>query len=396
MPKSVIAGKALISVHGNGVDKIYSALKNETQSLFPTSDYIGEEFGVKHTAITPWQDYSQSKFYSDFCLREKIQHVIKKLFIEIAPSLRGIKKLDALYLLVGTSEYRALYDKSGFCFEQSVWINLILHELKTRGIELKHESCFYLSDNVCASSSVAIGVSSEKITNGLIKNSLILALDLVTFPVLAGLDLLGALSKHEGPAHKASRPFSQSRSGFVRAEALGALLLENEESARQRGVSLFSHVQGYGHSSDAKHVTAGCEKSLGIISSMKQSLQNSGLHTQEIGVIKAHGTGTILNDKNEARGIESLFSDTPVISFKGQFGHTAASSGLFETLLSECLLMDEVIYRSWNCEDFDSSLGINVIRENLAKPKLDNILMNAFGFGGNNCSLILSRVNPTA
>ena len=393
MPKSVIAGKALISVHGNGVDKIYSALRNSTPSIFPTSDYINEDFNVKQTAITPWKDYFQSPHYSDFCLREKIQYVIEQLFTEIAPSLSGIKKLDALYLLVGTSEYRALSDKFGFCFEQSVWINLILNALKKRGITLRHESCFYLSDNVCASSSVAIGVSSEKIIKGLIGNSLILALDLVTFPVLAGLDLLGALSKYEGIAHEASRPFSQSRTGFVRAEALGALLLESEESARKRGISYFSHLRGYGHSSDAKHVTAGCEKSLGIISSMQQSLKRSGVLPKEIDLIKAHGTGTILNDKNEARGIESLFNDTPVISFKGQFGHTAASSGLFETLLSECLLMDQIVYKSWNCEDFDSDLGINVVRDQLENINLNNILMNAFGFGGNNCSLILSKIN---
>lgn len=387
MKKCVISGRSLLSSQGAGVKAISLALRSQKSALYSSGKYFDEDIGVSSVAIVPPGLFAQ-KTYSDFQLRNKIETSLMLLFTELKPSLQGLTTIDAVYLNVGTSEFRAAIDDKGFICEQEVWINCIQQELKKLSMDVD-ERRIYLTDNVCSSSTVSIGVASEKIRKGMFKNSLIIAMDLVTLPILSGLNSLGALSRLQ-PAEKACRPFSRSRSGFVRAEALGMLLLEEEESARTRNADFQNAITGFGQSSDARHITAGCEFSLGIKKAISEALISAELNASLIQVVKAHGTGTKINDQNEARAIKELLPGIPVISFKGQFGHSAASSGLFETILCEIMLNDQIIYPSLNCEDRDPELEINII-DSQKPARISNILMNAFGFGGNNAVLVMSK-----
>lgn len=387
MRKCVISGRALLTSLGAGVVPVQSALRNKTTALYPSIKYYSEQIGVESVGIVTPELFNQKK-YNDFSLREKIAESLSELFKEISPCLTGLSVIDAIYLNIGTSEFRASLDDNGFVCTQDEWLKLILSELENHSVQLVDESCFYLLDNVCASSSVSIGLASEKIKSGVVSNSLIIAMDLVTLPILSGLNTLGALSHIENAA-LACRPFSETRGGFVRAEALGLILLEDDHSARLRNAVYENEISGFGQSSDAKHITAGCELSSGIKSAILKALSSADLEPENIHLIKAHGTGTKINDLNESRAIKEIFDQTPVISFKGQFGHSAASSGLFETILSETLMSDQMIYPSLNSENSDPELEINVVCSP-TKTKMTNIMMNAFGFGGNNAVLILS------
>ena len=390
MQKCVLTGKALLSYHGEGVANVIHAYQNATKSLGKTEDYFTESIDVKFSGIIPPSLYKDNN-YSDFNLRKKIQISLEKIFDQLKPVLQGIETLDSLFLNVGTSEFRAVEDDNGVCLRQSEWLEEICNQLKKHSVFLKDPSRFFLIDNVCASTTVSMGIAAEKIRMGMYQNSLVLGMDLVTLPVLTNLQMLGALSQIDCEPEMASRPFSKTRAGFVRAEALGAVILESDHSAQKRGQKYSVELHGYGHSSDAEHITAGCENSLGIIAAMKRSLTSSKLNPSDIHLIKAHGTGTLINDANEARGICTLFKNTPVISLKGQFGHAAASSGLFEAIICEFLIRQKNVMPSMNSDDEDKKLNLNIIHKQLTMPHLKNIMMNSFGFGGNNCTLIMSE-----
>jgi 3-oxoacyl-[acyl-carrier-protein] synthase II len=241
-----------------------------------------------------------------------------------------------------------------------------------------------------------LGLCSDRIQSGHWQNALVISIDLITAPILLGLKMLGALTLDSSvPPAQCSRPFSASRSGFVRCEAAGALLLENSRSVEQRQMKKYCQVLGYGQAADSEHITAGHKESYGIELSIQNALANARVKSEEVDLIKAHGTGTLVNDRNEAAAISRIFgSQTPVISFKGQFGHAASSSGIFEAILCQIIFEENTVFESLNCEDPDD-LKINVLRKPRQADAIKKILLNAFGFGGHNCSLVIQRVTSS-
>ena len=126
---------------------------------------------------------------------------------------------------------------------------------------------------------------------------------------IGGFGNMRALSTRNDDPWTASRPFDLDRDGFVLGEGAGALVLEELEHAKARGAKIYAEVTGAGLSADAYHITASHPEGLGVISAMRQAVEESGMSLTDVDHINCHGTSTPIGDISEPRAILGLFGD---------------------------------------------------------------------------------------
>ena len=186
------------------------------------------------------------------------------------------------------------------------------------------------------------------------------------------------------------RPFDATRNGLNLGEGAAYLVLESEESARRRGVKAQALLSGYGNACDAFHQTASSPDGKGAYRAMKEALELAGLQPSDVNYINAHGTGTPNNDASESQAMMRLFGDKmpPVSSTKPFTGHTTSASGSIEAVF--CILALQhgflPVNLNWSQPMEDGIKPVNQPE----KKALNHVLCNAFGFGGNDSSLLIS------
>ena len=188
---------------------------------------------------------------------------------------------------------------------------------------------------------------------------------------------------------KPCRPFDATRSGLNLGEGAAYLVLESAESAKRRGVQPQALLSGYGNACDAFHQTASSPDGEGAFRAMKEALELAGLQPADIDYINAHGTGTPNNDVSESQAMMRLFGQVPPVSSTKPFtGHTTSASGSIEAVF--CILALQHGFLPVNL-NWSQPMDNGVVP--VAKPEkkaLKHVLCNAFGFGGNDSSLLLS------
>ena len=186
------------------------------------------------------------------------------------------------------------------------------------------------------------------------------------------------------------RPFDATRNGLNLGEGAAYLVLESEESARRRGVKAQALLSGYGNACDAFHQTASSPDGEGAYRAMKEALELAEIQPSEIDYINAHGTGTPNNDASESHAMMWLFGENvpPVSSTKPFTGHTTSASGSIEAVF--CILALQhgflPVNLNWSQAMEDGIVPVS----QLTKKELKHVLCNAFGFGGNDSSLLIS------
>ncbi len=206
---------------------------------------------------------------------------------------------------------------------------------------------------------------------------------------------VGGMSRLSAPSPRneasACRPFDRRRDGLVIGEGAAFFVVEEESRARARGASLLARILGWASTQDAYRATAPRPDGSRAKSAMEQAVRRAKLNPSDIGYINAHGTGTPLNDVAEAKAIRELFGDVPVSSIKGAVGHLMAAAGAIE--LAACLIpfKHDVLPGTAHFEQPDPECPIDVIGQTPRKARVDYVLSNSFGFGGQNVSVILGR-----
>ena len=188
---------------------------------------------------------------------------------------------------------------------------------------------------------------------------------------------------------KPCRPFDATRSGLNLGEGAAYLVLESAESAKRRGVQPQALLSGYGNACDAFHQTASSPDGEGAFRAMKEALELAGLQPADIDYINAHGTGTPNNDVSESQAMMRLFGQVPPVSSTKPFtGHTTSASGSIEAVF--CILALQHGFLPVNL-NWSQAMDNGIVP--VAKPEkktLKHVLCNAFGFGGNDSSLLIS------
>lgn len=211
--------------------------------------------------------------------------------------------------------------------------------------------------------------------------------------VVAGLASAHALSTNNENPQTASRPFDKTRDGFVFGEGGGAVLLETETHAKKRGAQIKARLLGFANSTDGYHVTAPHPDGIGAIACMDHAIQKAGIQKEEIDYINTHGTSTPMGDVIETNAIKQLFGahayEMAVTSTKGATGHMMGAGGVTEAITCVKAIQSGIIPPTLNLTAPDESCDLNYIPNKAEKRPVRYAMTNAFGFGGQNSSLIV-------
>jgi len=235
----------------------------------------------------------------------------------------------------------------------------------------------------CSSSAKVFATASRWINHGFVDAVLLGGIDSLCLSILYGFNSLELLSS--GPC----RPFDMRRDGISIGEAAGFALLVRKDLAPEAEFELL----GYGESSDAYHMSHPHPEGKGAILAMEQSLKRAGLPASSIEYINLHGTASRANDLVESYALSRLFpTQTLASSTKGWTGHTLGAAGILETVITLESMKHGLLPGTLNCDHPDPEFKFPILTENTQKP-IRTAMMNSFGFGGNNASLIFGRLN---
>ena len=188
------------------------------------------------------------------------------------------------------------------------------------------------------------------------------------------------------------KPFDENRQGLNLGEGAGFLLLESEESQKNTQNTILGVVDGWANTADAFHQTATSPMADGATLAMNGALEKANLTANAIDYVNAHGTGTKNNDLTESVALKNVFGDNiPAFSStKAYTGHTLAASGAIEAVFSILALQNKVIYPNLRFTDCISETALVPQKEFQTVNKIEHIMSNSFGFGGNCTSLVFS------
>ncbi|NEP43797.1 MAG: beta-ketoacyl-ACP synthase [Okeania sp. SIO2H7] len=236
----------------------------------------------------------------------------------------------------------------------------------------------------CATGIWSIALACELIETGQCQQAIAGAIETPITPLtLAGFQKMGAL------AQTGVYPFDRHREGLVLAEGGGLFMLESVESARQRSAPILGKILGYGLTNDACYANAPDLKGKSGLMAIEQCLQRSQLSARDLDYIHAHGTGTKLNDKNEAKLIEKIFPlGVAVSSTKGATGHTLGASGALGLAFSLMALKHQILPPCVGLKEPEFNLDLIKMAR---KSKVRNALCFSFGFGGQNAVISINN-----
>ena len=211
---------------------------------------------------------------------------------------------------------------------------------------------------------------------------------------LLGYDRLGALARgfREKP-EEACQPFGLGRSGFVVGEGAGFLVLEEREKARARGANILAEVRGAAVGCDAWRATDPREDAAEAVACVRKCLEDGGVGVEEVNGVVAHGTGTVANDRAEAKMLREVFGERGpwVTSPKSRIGHLSMACGAVESVLAvESILADllpSTLGQDWR---EDPECLVRVVRGR-GESGMRVVMKPSFGFGGQNGCLLFSK-----
>jgi 3-oxoacyl-[acyl-carrier-protein] synthase II len=253
-------------------------------------------------------------------------------------------------------------------------------------------------NSACATSNHSIGMASLLIRMGFADVMFAGGAEaVVNVPGFAGFGVIGALSERNDSPETASRPFDRDRDGFILSEGAGVICLEEMEHAKKRGAHIYGELTGVGFTCDAYDLVSPHPEGRGACAVMEQCLANARIRKDQVGLINAHGTSTPQGDLAESKSIVTVFGELahkiPVHSTKSMTGHLVGAAGGVEAIAAILALEKNFIHATINQFTPDPDIKINVVRNNPIEARVDHILSNSFGFGGQNASLLISRFN---
>lgn len=207
-----------------------------------------------------------------------------------------------------------------------------------------------------------------------------------------GQALYGMTSGERDP-RRASLPFDTARSGIVNGEGSAFLILEREPHARARGATPLAELAGYASLADGHHPSSPEPNGRWEAAAMRQALADAGTAPAEVDALIAHATATPKGDTAEIRAVNAVFDGAPlpVLSLKGHIGHTGAASGAMGAIAAITAMHEGWLPNVAGTTDVDPEVEFQVIVGEPLALDADVVQVNAFGFGGQDASMVLRR-----
>jgi 3-oxoacyl-[acyl-carrier-protein] synthase II len=405
----VVTGIGLITPLGTGMHKTWEGICKGTSGIDWISSFDPSEFSVQIAGEV--KDFNAE----DFIERKEIKKM--DVFIQFALGAgtmavehAGLKiseeNADRVGVVVGAGiggintleRYHSILLESGQRRVSPFFIPMLIANLAAGHISMRFgargpNSCV---TTACAAGTHAIGDSFKIIQRGDADAMIAGGSESAITPLtIAGFANMKALSTRNEAPQRASRPFDAERDGFVIAEGAGIVVLEELESALNRGAKIYAEVVGYGLTADAYHMTAPDPEGRGVVNCMRMALRDAGLGPEAVDYINAHGTSTPFNDKHETAAIKQVFGEhaykLAVSSTKSMTGHLLGAGGGVEAAVCALALTEGVIPPTTNYESPDPECDLDYVPNHARHVELNTVLSNSFGFGGTNACIVLKK-----
>ncbi len=248
----------------------------------------------------------------------------------------------------------------------------------------------------CSASAHAVGDAFEIIRRGDADAMIAGGSEAAITPMgVGGFAAMRALSTRNDEPDKACRPFDRERDGFIIGEGAGVIVLEERESAVERGAKIYAEVVGYGQSADAYHITAPTEDGSGAVRVMEAAIKKAGIQPLQVNYINAHGTSTPHNDRIESLAIKKLFGERAykmaISSTKSMTGHLLGAAGGLEAGITALAVHHQTAPPTINLEHPDPDCDLDYVPRKCRPVKMEYALSNSFGFGGTNAALLFRK-----
>lgn len=397
MTPLVLSAYTLVTANGRGVGPILQALKQRRSGLricdfedVTLKTYIGrveglddfslhdgfERFDCRNNRLA-WLGLHQDGFMVAVA-EAKQRYGAQRIAVVMGTSTSGILETEHAYQARSangalpswyTTRYRYTHDMYSLGHFVRTYLGL-------RGPAL-------VISTACSSSAKVFATAARLLKAGLCDAALVGGVDSLCLTTLHGFSSLQLLSASP------CRPFDEDREGLSLGEGAGFALLESSERIGRRGAVA---LLGYGETTDGYHMSHPHPEGAGAIRAIRDSLGRAGLRPEDIEYINMHGTATKANDSVEDKAVYGIFGARPACSStKGWTGHTLGAAGITEAVISALCLTEGLIPGTLNCTRVDGSMKSRIVREHQT-GSLSRVVSNIFGFGGNNCTLVLGKL----
>ena len=234
----------------------------------------------------------------------------------------------------------------------------------------------------CSSGSAAIVLAAAFLRTGGARHVLAGGVDSLCYLTYHGFNVLQLIDP------QGARPFDKDRRGMNVGEGAAMLVLTASEEAPPNAIA---EIVGGGLSCDAHHPTAPHPEGKGAEEAIRIAMEDAGIPPAKIDYINLHGTGTIDNDRSEAKALAEIFRDIdhpPASSLKGAIGHPLAAAGAAGVVASALAIQTGLVPANTGCREVDPEIELKIV----GKPErreVRTVLSNAFGFGGNNAAMVI-------
>jgi 3-oxoacyl-[acyl-carrier-protein] synthase II len=246
-------------------------------------------------------------------------------------------------------------------------------------------SCMNIS-TACSAGLHALGIAFDAVVHDQADVVIVVGVEVLTEPALAGFGVLRALTEGAGP-----RPFDRRRDGTLLGEGAAAIVVEAPRRAAAAGRKVWAEIAGYGSSTDAYHMTR--PQTDGAARAVRDALPRGA--AERVSWVKSHGTGTPANDLSEARALHAVFGTRvrhlPVTALKATLGHSLGASGVVEAVATVMAMAGGFVPPTLNVDCIDPECDLDVVHGRSRSIEADAVLANAFGFGGNNAAVLFTR-----
>lgn len=412
MRRVVVTGLGVLTPLGNNLQEYWEGLKNGVSGSVMITRFDTEKFKTKFACEL--KNYDSAKYfdrkeankldlYSQYALIATDEAIIDSgLNLDKVDKDRvgviwasGIGGLETFYLAIksyvlgdGTPRFSPFF------------IPKMIGDIAAGSISIKYgfRGPNFATVSACASSTNSIidainyirwGKAEIFITGG--------SEAAINEPGIGGFNALQALSTNNEEFQSASRPFDQTRDGFVLGEGAGALVVEEYEHAKARGAKIYAELVGTGLTADAFHLTAPHPEGLGARNVMKLAVNDACLQFEDIDYINVHGTSTPLGDVSETKAIVSVFGEHAyklnISSTKSMTGHLLGAAGAIEAIAAIMAVVHDIIPPTINFKVPDPAIDqkLNLTLNKAQHRKVNVAISNTFGFGGHNASVVIKK-----
>ena len=406
----VVTGIGVVSPIGNDMATTWKNVLDGKSGAAPITHFNAEKFPVRFAAelkgFDPLQymDRKEAKradAYTQYAVAAAVQAMTDAGFSNghgMDPDRVGVIIGSGIGGLTSFEEQHDVYRERGPGKISPFFIPMFIADIAAGIVSMRFNAKGpnYATVSACATSAHAIGDAFRTIQYGDADMMLAGGSEATVTPMaIGGFANMKALSERNDSPETASRPFDQTRDGFVMGEGGGVVILEELETATRRGARVYAELVGYGATGDAYHLTAPAPDGEGAQRAMRRAMKDAGVQPADVQYINAHGTSTPANDVNETKAIKAVLGDAAqkvnVSSTKGSTGHMLGAAGVMELAFSSLVVREGMIPPTINYRNPDPECDLNYTPNAAVKRDVTVALSNSFGFGGHNVSLAVRR-----